>query len=666
MGHLKSTIQGSNITEFIIMSALEQLKRYTKVVADTGDFASMKKFKPVDATTNPSLILAASEMDAYKSIVQKAVDFGISFNGTIEEKVEQAVDKMFVLFGVEILKIVPGRVSTEVDARLSFDKDAQIKKALSLIAMYKEEGIAKERVLIKLSSTWEGIEAAKFLEAHHGIHCNLTLIFSMAQAVACCEAGVTLISPFVGRIMDWYVANGGQKSYAAKEDPGVVSVTQIYNYYKKFGFKTVVMGASFRNTGEVTALAGCDLLTIAPKLLAALEASNETIQPCLKAAEASKCDLQKINMDEGVFRWMLNEDQMATEKLSDGIRKFAADQVKMDKMVHGRIFASLSSLEQLKTFTKVVADTGDFDSMRKFKPVDATTNPSLILAASNMDAYKGIVNKAVAFGKSVNGSIEEKVEKAVDKMFVLFGVEILKIVPGRVSTEVDARLSFNRDAQIKRALSLMSMYNEAGIPKERVLIKLSSTWEGIEAAKYLEHHHGIHCNLTLLFSMAQAVACCEAGVTLISPFVGRILDWYVANGGQKTYAPKEDPGVVSVTQIYNYYKKFGYKTVVMGASFRNTGEITSLAGCDLLTIAPKLLAALETSTEPIEKCLKLEAAVASDQAKLDMNETIFRWMLNQDQMATEKLSDGIRKFAADQVKMDNMVRARIVDGSSRI
>jgi len=648
------------------MSALEQLKKYTKVVADTGDFASMKKFKPVDATTNPSLILAASEMDDYKSIVNKAVAYGISVNGSIDEKVEKAVDKMFVLFGVEILKLVPGRVSTEVDARLSFDKDAQIKKALSLIAMYKEEGIAKERVLIKLSSTWEGIEAAKYLESHHGIHCNLTLLFSMAQAVACCEAGVTLISPFVGRILDWYVANGGQKVYAAKEDPGVVSVTKIYNYYKKFGYKTVVMGASFRNTGEVTALAGCDLLTISPKLLAALEASNEPVQQCLKASEAPKCDLQKIQMDENMFRWMLNEDQMATEKLSDGIRKFAADQVKMDNMVRKRIFASLSSLEQLKTFTKVVADTGDFDSMRKFKPVDATTNPSLILAASNMDAYKGIVNKAVAYGKSFNGSIAEKVEKAVDKMFVLFGVEILKIVPGRVSTEVDARLSFNRDAQIKRALSLMAMYKEAGIPKERVLIKLSSTWEGIEAAKYLEHHHGIHCNLTLLFSMAQAVACCEAGVTLISPFVGRILDWYVANGGQKSYAPKEDPGVVSVTKIYNYYKKFGYKTVVMGASFRNTGEVTALAGCDLLTISPKLLAALETSGEPVEKCLKVEAAANSDLKKIEMNETIFRWMLNEDQMATEKLSDGIRKFAADQVKMDNMVRARIVDGTSKI
>merc|ERR1712223_1140256 len=337
MGHLKSTYQGNNITEVINMSALEQLKKYTKVVADTGDFASMKKFKPVDATTNPSLILAASEMDDYKSIVNKAVAYGISVNGSIDEKVEKAVDKMFVLFGVEILKLVPGRVSTEVDARLSFDKDAQIKKALSLIAMYKEEGIAKERVLIKLSSTWEGIEAAKYLESHHGIHCNLTLLFSMAQAVACCEAGVTLISPFVGRILDWYVANGGQKVYAAKEDPGVVSVTKIYNYYKKFGYKTVVMGASFRNTGEVTSLAGCDLL-------AALETSGEPVEKCLKVEAAADLDLKKIDMNETIFRWMLNEDQMATEKLSDGIRKFAADQVKMDNMVRARIVDGTSKI----------------------------------------------------------------------------------------------------------------------------------------------------------------------------------------------------------------------------------------------------------------------------------------------------------------------------------
>jgi len=320
----------------------------------------------------------------------------------------------------------------------------------------------------------------------------------------------------------------------------------------------------------------------------------------------------------------------------------------------------MSALEQLKSFTKVVADTGDFAAIDKFKPLDATTNPSLILAASNMEAYKGIVDKAVAFGQAYEGTTEQKVEKTVDKMFVLFGVEILKIVPGRVSTEVDARLSFNKEAQIEKALSLIAMYEEEGISKERVLIKLSSTWEGIQAAKDLESQHGIHCNLTLLFSMAQAIACCEAGVTLISPFVGRILDWYVANGDQKTFAPKEDPGVVSVTKIYNYYKKFGYKTVVMGASFRNTGEVLALAGCDLLTISPKLLAELETSTEAVEACLNAEEAAKVDLEKIDMNEATFRWMHNENQMAVEKLSEGIRKFAADQVKMDNMVRARIL------
>merc|ERR1712226_1806274 len=322
-----------------IMSSLEQLKKNTLVVADTGDFEAIKKFGPQDATTNPSLILAASKMDTYKAIIDKAIAYGMAYDGPKEDKVTKSVDKMFVLFGVEILKVVPGRVSTEVDARLSFNKEAQIAKAKSLIAMYEEEGIAKERVLIKLSSTWEGIQAAKDLEFHHGIHCNLTLLFSMAQAIACCEAGVTLISPFVGRILDWYVANGDQKTFAPKEDPGVVSVTKIYNYYKKFGYKTVVMGASFRNTGEVTALAGCDLLTISPKLLAELDKSTETVEKCLDSEAAKGEDLEKINLDEAAFRWMHNEDQMATQKLSEGIKKFAADQVKMDDMVRARILA---------------------------------------------------------------------------------------------------------------------------------------------------------------------------------------------------------------------------------------------------------------------------------------------------------------------------------------
>merc|ERR1712241_1462131 len=319
----------------------------------------------------------------------------------------------------------------------------------------------------------------------------------------------------------------------------------------------------------------------------------------------------------------------------------------------------MSALEQLKKSTLVVADTGDFEAIAKFKPQDATTNPSLILAASKMDSYQAIIDKAVAYGKAYDGSNDDKVTKAVDKMFVLFGVEILKVVPGRVSTEVDARLSFNKEAQIDKAKSLIAMYEEEGIPKERVLIKLSSTWEGIQAAKDLEFHHGIHCNLTLLFSMAQAIACCEAGVTLISPFVGRILDWYVAHGDKKTFAPKEDPGVMSVTKIYNYYKKFDYKTVVMGASFRNIGEVLALAGCDLLTISPKLLAELEASTETVEKCLNAETAKEIDLEKLNLDEAAFRWMLNEDQMATEKLSDGIRKFAQDQVKMENMARERL-------
>merc|ERR1712088_992307 len=281
----------------------------------------MTKFKPEDATTNPSLILAASNMEAYKPIV---------------EKVEKTVDKMFVLFGAEILKVVPGRVSTEVDARLSFDKDAQIAKAKSLIAMYEEEGISKERVLIKLSSTWEGIQAARELESVHGIHCNLTLLFSFAQAVACAEAGVTLISPFVGRIMDFYKAKNN-KTYEAEEDPGVLSVRKIYNYYKKHGYETVVMGASFRNTGEVLALAGCDLLTISPKLLAELDKMSESVAVKLTVETAAGSEGDKIHLDEAGFRWLHNEDDMAVEKLSSGIRGFAADAAKLEAITRDKL-----------------------------------------------------------------------------------------------------------------------------------------------------------------------------------------------------------------------------------------------------------------------------------------------------------------------------------------
>lgn len=250
------------------------------------------------------------------------------------------MDKLFVLFGVEILKIVPGRVSTEVDARLSFDKEGSVSKAIKLIELYAEEGIGKDRVLIKLASTWEGIQAAKELEEKHGIHCNLTLLFSFCQAVACAEAGVTLISPFVGRILDWYVSNTSTKSYAPEDDPGVKSVTQIYNYYKKYDYKTVVMGASFRNTGEVTNLAGCDLLTISPKLLESLDAeTGKTLEPKLNVTAAKATTMERLSLDEKTFRWMLNEDQMSTDKLSEGIRKFAVDCVKLENFIKEKLTA---------------------------------------------------------------------------------------------------------------------------------------------------------------------------------------------------------------------------------------------------------------------------------------------------------------------------------------
>jgi len=322
---------------------------------------------------------------------------------------------------------------------------------------------------------------------------------------------------------------------------------------------------------------------------------------------------------------------------------------------------STSSLEQLKALTVVVADTGDFESIKKYKPTDATTNPSLILAAAKMPQYKHLIDEAIQYGKKSGKTLKDQVEHASDKLFVLFGNEILKIVPGRVSTEVDARLSFDKEASIAKAKKFIALYEELGVPKDRILIKLGSTWEGIQAAKVLEEELGIHCNLTLLFSFAQAVACAEAGVTLISPFVGRILDWYVANTANKSFEPQDDPGVKSVTQIYQYYKKFGYKTVVMGASFRNKGEIQALAGCDLLTISPSLLEELDASQEPIYEILSESSAKKLDIEKSDkpLDERTFRWHMNEDQMATEKLSDGIRKFAADQVKLENMLKEQL-------
>ncbi len=304
---------------------LSQLKKYTTVVADTGDFAAMRAFLPQDATTNPSLILKAVQMPEYRRLLDKAVADNKG------KSVPAIIDALLISFGKEILQIVPGRVSTEVDARLSFDTAGTVAKAQELIALYKAAGIPKERVLIKIASTWEGIKAAEQLEKT-GIRCNLTLLFSFAQAVACAEAGVQLISPFVGRIYDWSKKSTG-KEYAGADDPGVQSVTKIYNYYKKFGYKTEVMGASFRNIGQIVSLAGCDLLTISPNLLDELQKSTAPVTPVLTPATAAGADFQKISLDEKGFRRLHNDDAMGVEKTAEGIRAFAADGEKLEKLV---------------------------------------------------------------------------------------------------------------------------------------------------------------------------------------------------------------------------------------------------------------------------------------------------------------------------------------------
>ncbi|XP_023171798.2 probable transaldolase [Drosophila hydei] len=326
------------VVKKVKMSALEQLKKITTIVADTGDFDAINIYKPTDATTNPSLILSASTMERYQYIVKNAVEYGKTKEGPLENKVSEAMDYLCVLFGCEILKVVPGRVSTEIDARLSFDTKKSVEKALKLIDLYASFGIKKERILIKLASTWEGIKAAEILEKQHGVHCNLTLLFSFAQAVACAEAGVTLISPFVGRILDWYVANTETKKFEPQADPGVISVTSIYNYYKKYDYKTLVMGASFRNIGEIKALAGCDLLTISPSLLKELENDDVVLKTALSVSNAKLQDIKKISIDESRFRWLLNEDAMASDKLSEGIRKFAVDTVKLENVIK-KLFA---------------------------------------------------------------------------------------------------------------------------------------------------------------------------------------------------------------------------------------------------------------------------------------------------------------------------------------
>lgn len=307
------------------MNQLEQLKQYTTVVADTGDFQSIQSYTPQDSTTNPSLIVRAVQKDAYYSLLEKAV------RDNQGKSTEEIIDRLLVAFGCEILKIVPGRVSTETDARLSFDTEGSIKKGRELIALYEAAGIDRERVLIKIASTWEGIEAAKVLEKE-GIRCNMTLLFSMAQAVACAEAGVQLISPFVGRIYDWYKKSTGNE-YSGENDPGVQSVKRIYNYYRKFDYKTEVMGASFRNTSQIIELAGCDLLTISPALLQELSESDTPITRKLSIETAKESPIEKISVDEKTFRFQLNEDAMGTEKLSEGIRLFCADTLKLEGMI---------------------------------------------------------------------------------------------------------------------------------------------------------------------------------------------------------------------------------------------------------------------------------------------------------------------------------------------
>ena len=319
----------------------------------------------------------------------------------------------------------------------------------------------------------------------------------------------------------------------------------------------------------------------------------------------------------------------------------------------------VNKLDQLKSMTTIVVDTGDIESIKKYTPTDATTNPSLILAAVAKPQYKHLVEDAVKYAKSKATSSEEEKGLIMDKLFVNFGLEILKLIPGRVSTEVDAHLSFDIPGSIHKAKVLMRLYEEAGITRERVLIKLASTWEGARAAEQLEKE-GIHCNMTLLFSLPQAIACAEAKATLISPFVGRILDWYKKSEGVSGYAPEEDPGVNSVTEIYHYFKKFDYPTQIMGASFRNVDEILELAGCDLLTIAPNFLEDLKNGEGPVVRKLESSQSKKMNIQKMKLDEKTFRFMLNDNAMATEKLSEGIRKFAEDSRKLQKNIQEQFV------
>jgi len=316
-----------------------------------------------------------------------------------------------------------------------------------------------------------------------------------------------------------------------------------------------------------------------------------------------------------------------------------------------------TQLDQLKQFTTVVADTGDFASLRQYAPRDATTNPSLILKAAQMAEYQWLVDKVIADARQSGASGQALLQRVLDDLLIAFGVEILKIVPGRVSTETDAHLSFDTAALVAKSRQLIALYQQQGVPRERILIKIASTWEGIRACEVLEKE-GIHCNLTLLFSLPQAVACAEAGAQLISPFVGRILDWYKKSTG-KDFTAAEDPGVLSVKEIYAYYKKFGYATEVMGASFRSAGEILELAGCDLLTISPQLLGELKASTAPLARKLSPELAQANPIGRLALDEKTFRWLFNENAMATEKTAEGIRLFHADALKLERFIEGRL-------
>jgi transaldolase len=319
-------------------SKLDQLKAMTVVVADTGDLEAIKTYRPVDCTTNPSLVLKAAELPAYQDVIESAISWGRKQGGTKDAVAAHVADRLAVAFGAEMSKLVPGRISTEVDADLSFDTEASVKRARDIIATYESLGVPREKILVKLASTWEGIRAAAILQKE-GIDCNLTLLFSLAQAVACAEAGVFLISPFVGRILDWHVKASG-KTFEPEEDPGVLSVRQIYSYYKQRGIETVVMGASFRSTGEIEALAGCDRLTIAPPLLEKLAADNGTLVRKLDPANTGE-KIATVAADEKSFRWAMNEDQMATEKLSDGIRLFAKDLRALRALIANRLEAGV-------------------------------------------------------------------------------------------------------------------------------------------------------------------------------------------------------------------------------------------------------------------------------------------------------------------------------------